>query len=243
MASRATIEIPARMVALTAALTALAGSVGCDEPVRPGTVEVNWRTGRLTCAEAGVSAVRTELYGFGTIEPVGGIERVCPEGGAVLDDVLPGDYTVLLAGFDVDGCWTHVAREDITLGDGAEVTLSLPLLRRTRPLYVRWPFVNELDCTGNGVEQVQITIDVEDRFTWSEAFVCPGLAVEIPTDVPAGDISVQIMGLDSAQRPVALGLLRDDDALFTETPCDDRIEVRVPLTLCFSSGCEDERPR
>ncbi len=227
-------------LALAAALSA---PLGCEDPAVPGAVEVNWRTGRLTCAEAGVSAVRAELYSFGAIEPIRGVERVCPEGGTVLDDVLPGEYTVLLAGLDVGGCWTHEARDDITVADGARVSLSLPLLRRDRPLFVRWPFDNEFDCAGNGVEQVQITIDVEDRFTWTEAFVCPGLAVEIPVDVPAGDISVQIIGLDRSQQPVAEGRLSAEDSVFTATPCADRIEMRVPLSLCLSSGCEEELAR
>lgn len=228
------------LAVLTAALGA---SPGCDDPAVPGAVEVSWRTGRLTCAEAGVSAVRAELYSYGAIEPIRRVERVCPEGGTVLDDVLPGEYTILLAGLDVDGCWTHEARDDITIADGSQVTLSLPLLRRDRPLFVRWPFDNEFDCAGNGVEQVQITIDVEDRFTWTDAFVCPGLAIEIPVDVPAGDISVQVVGLDRSRQPVAEGRVRADDAIFTETPCDERIEIRVPLSLCLSSGCEEELAR
>lgn len=231
------------MLSQAALAALLCGLAGCDEPAVPGAVEVSWRTGRLTCAEAGVSAVRAELYGFGTVEPVRGVERVCPEGGTVLDDVVPGEYTVLLTGLDVDGCWTHVARDDITVSDGGRVVVSLPLLRRNRPLYVRWPFENEFDCSGNGVEQVQITIDVEDRFTWTEAFVCPGLAVEIPVDVPAGDISVRVVGLDRAQRPVAEGAFQAEQTLFTDAPCDDRVEVRVPLTLCLSPGCEEELAR
>lgn len=218
----------------------VAGSLGCDEAPRPGSVEVRWRTGQLTCAAAGVSAVRAELFGYGTINAVNGVERVCSEGGTLLEDVLPGEYTVLLSGLDGDGCWTHQAREDITVRDGQEVVLSLPLLRRDRPLFVRWPFENELDCLGNGVEQVQITIDIEDRFTWSEAFVCPGLAVEIPVTVPPGDIAVQVLALDRQRRPVALGRFEASDRLFTASPCDDLVEVRVPLTLCETSNCEDE---
>lgn len=213
---------------------------GCDEPADPATVEVSWRTGQLTCAEAGVSTVRTELYGYGAVDPVRGVERVCPEGGTVLADVTPGEYTLLLSGLDPDGCWTHEARDDITVADGAELALSLPLLRRVRPLYVRWPFENDFDCPGNGVEQVQITIDVEDRFTWTAAFVCSGLAVEIPVDVPRGDITVRVLGLDDDQDPVAVGELSAEEALFGDTPCADRIEVRVPLTVCLSPGCQRE---
>ncbi len=218
----------------------LLGLAGCDDPQRPGTVQIEWRIGQLTCAEAGVSAVRTELYGYGVADPIRGVERVCPENGTVLDDVTPGEYTVLLAGLDTDGCWTHEARDDITVGDGAELALSLPLLRRVRPLWIRWPFENEFDCPGNGVEQVQITIDVEDRFTWTDAFVCPGLAVEIPIDVPRGDIAVRVVGLDDAQAPVAVGTFSADAALFTEAPCADRIEIRVPLAVCLSPGCQRE---
>lgn len=229
-ARRGLASIPALALALA----------GCDDPVRPGTLELAWRTGQLTCAEAGVSAVRAELYGYGAIEPVREVEQGCPEGGTVLDDVVPGEYTVLLAGLDPDGCWTHQAREDITVGDGARIALTMPLLRRARPLWVRWPFENDFDCEGNGVEQVQITIDVEDRFTWSDAFVCPGLAIEIPVEVPPGDLAVRVVGLDGRQRPVAVGALEAAEAVFTDTPCDDRIELRVPLSLCVSPGCERE---
>lgn len=228
---------PLALVALALALTA------CDDEPVPATLDLSWQTGLLTCVEAGVSTVRAELYGYGAAEPVRASERLCTDPGLVLTDIGPGDYTIQLKGLDDDGCWTHGARRDIDLAGGAALSVDLPLVRRNRPLYIRWPFENELDCQGNAISQVNVRVDVEDRFSYEADFVCPGLAGELPATVPAGELRVQITALDDQQRPAALGRITAPEDIFTDNPCEDRIEVRVPLTLCVNPECEGERPR
>ena len=87
---------------------------------------------------------------------------------------------------------------------------------------------------------MQITIDVEDRFSWTDTFLCPGLEVEVPIELPLGDLQVRVVGLDARQRPVAVGLVEAEQTIFTASPCDDRIDVRVPLSLCVNPGCVGE---
>lgn len=220
---------------------AVAGAaLACEDAETPGSVDVTWRTGQLTCDEAGVVDVVTELYSYARAEPSYALTEPCGASRTSLDEVDPGDYTLVLRGLDADGCWTHEAREDVEVPEGDVLPFEAPLLRRQRPLWVRWPFANELDCQGNEVSQVEITIDVEDRYTWSDAFLCPGLAVEVPADVPSGDIVVHVVALDAQLDPIAYGRFADDEDIFTEEPCEDRIEVRVPLELCVTAGCESE---
>lgn len=214
--------------------------LACDDDPAPAAIDLQWRTGLLTCAQAGVSSVRAELYDYGGADPLRAVDRLCTDSGALIDELIPGDYTMLLKGLDPDGCWTHEAREDVDIGDGQILSLEMPLLRRTRPLWVRWPFANELDCQGNGVTQVQIRVGIEDRFSYEENFLCLGLAGEIPVMVPAGDLEVQVVALDGRQRPVAIGQFTAEAEIFGEQPCADRIEVRVPLSLCVNPGCEGE---
>lgn len=224
------------------AIAPLALTLACEDDAAPGAIDLAWRTGLLTCAEAGVSGVRAELYDYGDTEPLRAVDRLCTDHGVLVESLQPGDYTVLLKGLDGDGCWTHEAREDVDIGDGEIVGLDLPLLRRTRPLWVRWPFENELDCQGNGVTQVQIRVDVEDRFNYEAVFLCPGLAGEIPVTVPAGALEVQVVALDARRAPVAVGQFSAPPAVFEESPCADRVEVRVPLSLCVNPGCQGEGP-
>ncbi len=210
----------------------------CDPPEEPGTLEVSWRTGRLSCAEAGVETVRAELFDFGGAAAAFAAEAGCGDGALTVGDISPGAYSLVLKGMDPSGCWTHEARRDevsVPAGDTVELA-ELPLLRRERPLRVRWPFANELDCHGNGVEQVQVTIDIDDRTSQRHVFACPGLAREIP-GVPAGDARVTVLAFDATLTPLAMGSVTMSGSDFRAEPCADFVEVRVPMELCAEAGC------
>ncbi len=212
--------------------------VGCTEPSRPGAVEVGWRTGALSCGEAGVDVVRAELFDFGAATPSAAAATACDERELVVDDVEPGEYALVLKGLDVDGCWTHEARrDDLSVASGGQVEVEeLALKRRTRPVRVRWPFANELDCPGNGVEQVEITIDVEDRFTEVYTFGCPGLARDI-AGVPEGDARITVVAFDVNGDALAEGAVTVGAGHFRDEPCETFVEVRVALELCEEAGC------
>ncbi len=215
-----------------------ASVVSCDGPEAPGDLEVRWRTGRLSCSAAGVGSVRAELFDFHQTESSVTEVTACEQRVLVLEEVSAGEYTLVLKGLDSDGCWTHEARRDdvVVPAGGTEVVEELALLRRERPLRVRWPFVNELDCEGNGVEQVEITVDVEDRASESFIFRCPGLSKDI-TGIPAGDASVQVVALDGNGTPLAQGTASVRSEKFRDAPCEEVIEVRIPLELCAEAGC------
>ena len=40
--------------------------------------------------------------------------------------------------------------------------------------------------------------------------------------------------------PLAAGLATAESEIFTSNPCEDQIEVRVPLSLCETVDCSDE---
>ena len=143
-----------------------------------------------------------------------------------------------MQGKDPDGCWTHeVRRDDVRVPAGDTLNLGeLVLLRRKRPLLVRWPFANEYDCAANGVEQVQVIIDVDDDFSRTEVFLCPGLGREIP-DVPRGALRVTVVAIDADRTAIAWGVVEHSSSLFLENPCSNTVEARVPLELCREVNC------
>ena len=83
-------------------------------------------------------------------------------------------------------------------------------------------------------------VDVEDRYSEEFFFLCQGLGNEVPVDVPAGDLSVRVQALDARGQPLAAGLATAESEIFTSNPCEDQIEVRVPLSLCETVDCSDE---
>jgi hypothetical protein len=212
---------------------------GCTEAESPGEVEVRWRTGALSCGEAGVGEVRAELFDFGDTEfPSASASTVCEHEKLSIEDVDPGEYALVLKGLDADGCWTHEARrDDLVVSSGEDVVVDeLALKRRLRPVQVKWPFANLSDCLGNGVEQVKVTIDVEDRFSEVYTFGCPGLERDI-VGVPEGEARFTVVALDGNGDALAEGTVDIDAEQFRASPCEDRVVVLVWLSVCEEAGC------
>lgn len=215
-----------------------AALLACSEPESPGEVEVRWRTGAFSCDEAGVGVVRAELFDFGGAQATASASASCEVRELSLEEVDPGEYSLVLKGLDTNGCWTHEARrDDLVVSSGAEVVVEeLALKRRTRPVKVRWPFENELDCPGNGVEQVEITVDVEDRFTEVYTFGCSGLHRDI-IGIPEGEARFVVVAYDANGDALAEGVITIEADHFRAEPCKELVEVRVGLSLCEEAGC------
>ena len=224
------------MLKRLALISMMCAAWSCSEAKKPGSIEVAWRIGRLTCDEAGVSTVSVELHDFDEVRASSA--KSCTQTSTRLDEVKAGDYALLMRGLDVDGCWTHEARrDDVAIPAGDVLDLGeLVLLRRKRPLLVRWPFENEYDCAANEVEQVQVTIDVDDDFSRTEVFLCPGLAHEIP-DVPRGALRVTVIALDADGTAIAWGAVEYASSRFLENPCSNVVEARVPVEICREANC------
>ena len=223
-------------------LVAAALTLGCSEVAPPGGLDVSWRIGALGCTEAGVDKVFVELYDFydGTGQPSILDVLPCSEEGTTIENIASGEYTLLLRGVDTNECWTHEARDEVYVQSGSvEIVDPLPLLRRQRPLLIRWPFENERDCFINEVEQVRVIVEVDDRYSEEFFFLCQGLGKELPAEVPLGDVTVRVWGLDVRGRPLALGVASKAASAFTANACDDEVEVRVPLALCETAECVD----
>lgn len=229
-----------RLTPRACGLAALVALSACDEADAPGSLTVAWRTGQSACDEVGVVRVRAELYRFDSADAAARADADCRAGTATLADVPAGEYTLRLAGLDDDGCWTHEASDPrVRVPAGGNASLEpLPLLRRQRPLRVRWPFANELDCQGNGVEQVLVKVEVEDLFSAEYPFVCPGLAADIDDpNRPRGRTTVQVRGYDGSGRAVAEGSIELPPSVYLTDPCAPAIEARVELSACGATGC------
>ncbi len=211
---------------------------GCGDGDEPGAVHVSWRTGALSCSEAGVHRVRAELFGYGDKAAAAQLEAPCDRRALDLGDVDAGSYTLWLKGIDSAGCWTHEARQDVRVAEGGTRQIDdLALLRRRRTVDLRWPFTNELDCTGNGVEEMSVTVDVGDEYTLDEIFDCEGLHRAIE-GVPAGTMRVTFTALDARGEPMARGEATFGPEVFARDPCPDTVvEARIPLEFCANPGC------
>jgi hypothetical protein len=211
---------------------------GCGDGDHPGTVQVSWRTGALSCKEAGVKHVRAELFGYDDAEAAAAEAAPCDDRALELAGVDAGSYTLWLKGIDAAGCWTHEARQDVRVAEGGTRQVKdLALLRRRRTVDLRWPFTNELDCAGNGVEQVAVTVDVGDEYSLDEVFVCEGLHRKIE-GVPAGTMRVTLTALDPRGEPLARGEATFGPEVFERAPCPDVVvEARIPLEFCNNPGC------
>jgi hypothetical protein len=215
-----------------------AGLAACGGDDRPGTVTVAWRTGGLSCAQAGIHEVRAELYGYGDNDPAATDHAPCERNELELVGVPPGGYTLYLKGFAGNGCWTHEARQDLHVAAGKHRELApLPLLRRRRAVDVRWPFAAGLDCAGIGAEQVEVTVAVGDEYRLDEVYLCAGGHHRID-GVPPGPMAVTVVALDGDGQPAARGVARFGPEVFDAVPCPDAVvEAAVTLAPCQTAEC------
>ncbi len=216
-------------------------SVSCGEDAANGAVYVTWKLGALTCAEASVERTRVSLYDYEDADPIIQEDIDCMATALQIDAVAPGDYTFVLDGLDADGCITHQGRRDVQVPEGRVLRLeNVPLLRRQRDLRVQWNFENLLDCQGNGVHQVEIRVVVADLFDETHFSLCEGFQTEIRETLPLGEVTLTIRGLDVDGNAIARGTSRYGREVFLAEPCNELVDMRVPMEVCDFLNCEGD---
>ena len=115
---------------------------------------------------------------------------------------------------------------------------NVPLLRRQRAILAQWNFENLLDCQGNGVDQVEIRVVVADLFDETFYTLCEGFQTEIRESIPLGPVTLTLRGLDEDGNAIARGTTAFERDVFLSEPCNDLVELRVPLTVCDLLNCE-----
>lgn len=224
-------------VALLAALAA----VGCQADTRSGRLEVSWTLGRQACDEIGLAQVAAELFDFDSAAPVSEATAPCGASMVAVDPVPPGDYSLRLRGLNDEGCWTHSARRDdidIDSGDVDRID-AVPLVRRARPLRIRWPFANGRDCLDNRVAQVEVIARGEYGVVGTWQFLCQGLGGEV-RDLPRQRLELRVVALSDEGVPVADGTTTVTPEDFRQDPCAEVVEVGVQLEDCLAARCEGE---
>jgi hypothetical protein len=216
-------------------------SHSCADDAADGAVYLTWKLGALTCDEASVEKTKVSLYDYADADPIIEDDADCMAMSMQLNSVAPGDYTFVLDGLNSDGCITHQGRRDIQVPEGRVLRLeNVPLLRRQRDIRVQWNFENLLDCQGNGVHQVEIRVVVADLFDETHYSLCEGFQTEIRKELPLGEVTLTVRGLDTDGNAIARGSVTHEKEIFLSDPCRDMVEVRVPLTLCDFLNCEGE---
>ena len=216
--------------------------LSCGDKTADGALYVTWKLGALTCDEAALNRVEASVYNYDSPEPKSTQTTECVNGNIQLEAVPAGEYTLLLRGLDQDGCATHEVRRNVNVPNGSVVRLEdLPLLRRQRDILANWSFENQLDCLGNGIHQVSVTVEVADLFEDTYFSLCEGGQVLISDDLPLGELTVSVRGLDRQGIGIAFGREVYTRDIFLSRPCDDSIRVQVSLEMCALIECEGQR--
>ena len=212
----------------------------CGDERADGALYVTWKIGALTCEDADVMVVAAAVYGYEGTEPKVSAASPCQDKSLQMENVPPGDYTLVLQGLDRDECATHEVRREIVVPEGSVKRVpDLPLLRRQRDLLAHWFFENRLDCLGNGVHQVEIRVNVADLFEETYFSLCEGFQTPLRDKLPLGQLTMAVRGLDTDGNAIAYGRVTHERGIFLERPCADNVRVQVPLTMCDQIDCED----
>ncbi|MBU1429926.1 hypothetical protein KKF91_05110 [Myxococcota bacterium] len=209
--------------------------LSCAEVTTPGQLTVSWWMQGLSCQEAGVERVEAALYAFDDVEPSARLERACEGSGLALEGVQPGDYSLILRGFDAEGCWVFEGREEAVVIEAREEALvqNLTFTPRSPPLRVSWG-LDASGCAAQGVDQVRVEINEEER--WHEQFfLCQGGARTISFQPHRAALTITLQGLDMRGNIITRAEGRYEAAVFEASSCLEVIEIELPL--CVEGEC------
>jgi len=123
-------------------------------------IDMDWAfgPGARGCADAYVAEVRVEL--FDGADSILDATVDCSEGGAIIDPVEDGNYTLDLTGLGASGQEWYFASENVDVS-GQNVDLGTVVLAPTGTGDMRfdWVFgVAELDCLVAGIDRVRVEV-------------------------------------------------------------------------------------
>lgn len=177
---------------------------GCgDDTVKPGGLQVRWTQGPLaTCGSRHLVTVEARAY-LKNVEQ-GSVESTCPSadrsGALILEELTPGNYTVLVEGFDADGKGVYLGTaERVAVKEGKTTTTTeIELVQKPVRLNVRWTPPSGR-CAGDDVDEVEVNVYKDAGTNTQLAATDAGLCdAETPNpDDPGDDLAGLIFeGLD-----------------------------------------------
>ncbi len=123
------------------------------------SIDLDWSfgPGGRSCDDAYVDKVRVQMFSGNT--EILNQEVACSNGGAVIDAVEDGTYSIDLTGLSAAGDEWYTTTEDVTVS-GQNVELGTVILTPTGPGDMKfvWEFGAGLDCTAAGVSRVRVEV-------------------------------------------------------------------------------------
>lgn len=158
-------------------------------PSTPAILQVSWQMSASMCSASGVEQVSVQL-----INDTKQLTRAvpCARGAALLEDIAPGHYELVLAGTDAQKVTTFASRRiplEVAPGDFKRVD-ALALRAKPPVLTVRWEVPGARDCADDTV-RVEV-FDAAGQRAATQDFACEkGLGV-LTTLSDGGDYSVVV---------------------------------------------------
>jgi hypothetical protein len=213
----------------------------CGDESADGALYITWKIGALSCDKADVHKVVASVYNYAQSEAIQSVTADCVDKSLQMENVPPGEYTLVLLGLDQEGCNTHEVRRETIIPEGNVKRIEdLPLLRRQRDVLAHWRFSNRLDCLGNGVHQVEMKLSIAGGYERTYLSLCEGFQAHLGGKLPLGSLTLAIRGLDADGNGIAFGSVTHERDIFHERPCDDSVRVQVPLQMCDLIDCDGQ---
>lgn len=199
--------------------------VSCDEDAvseDPGGLSLQWRVSPLGCKDSGVQIVTAEVQGPSAPSQV---VFPCDTGRTVIEDLMPGRYTVRLYGVDLSGRATFASAQiDVGVSPGTITPIeSLRLTAKEARLEINWFFENGRLCAQNGVSEVLIGVYDKDAYAIDERTYACGTARGTIEGLQSGSYLIQILGL----APDGTGLFQGIRALDLQRGDDAVVEIEM----------------
>lgn len=141
----------------------------------------------------------------------------CQAGGAVIDGVYDGFYTIYVLGLNADGEEWYRAWADVEVA-GFDEDLGVVNLTAFGFMTFLWTFgIDEWDCLDAGVDRVRVMVNTVDQlenlFTASPIPLCEDLGVEI-TNWDLGEYNLVLEGVCLSDLTVGYELDVDVEVLY-----------------------------
>ncbi|PKN54179.1 MAG: hypothetical protein CVU56_27915 [Deltaproteobacteria bacterium HGW-Deltaproteobacteria-14] len=230
--------------------------LGCgDDVVKPGGLEVRWTQGPLaTCGSRNLVQLESRAYLKNVLKGTG--TSSCPAaertGSMIIEELPPGNYTVVVEGFDADskGVYLGMAEKVGVQEAKSTTTAVIELVQKPVRLNVTWTTPTG-KCAASPIRKVEVNVYVnagtDTQLADAEQGVCEAESPnpEDPSQmlaglvfdglVPNGDVVVIAYGLDSKGDKIAKG----QSESFILAP-GDFVTKEIPLTTCAGDppACE-----
>lgn len=154
---------------------AAVGLAGCADEVAPlgqGSMSLAWEISPRGCEHSDVTKVEAVLK---NAHRDYSDAFDCESGSAVIEDIEPGNYELVMLGLERGGktTFSSIPRIVTVRAEAINTTERLRLTAKPATLAVEWVFANGRVCGSNNADQVQITVfDAADFQVAQKPFTC-----------------------------------------------------------------------